>query len=232
MQPARDAMMAEVEREDGAYGRAPRPLRVRLVAPYGEGLLLAARAHAQGGNTALDAWLRDPPLSTLPLVAPQAQDRPVEFVRLPLAWLEQELAARACRLGHHDTVGPLMIAALFQEHGASEPAAVAAGWSGDRVLHVVCGSRSELLWLTRWSTAEQAARFAAAYRKILPGIAERAGLSALPEVSLRERGALVRTPLFAELGAALEARLELRPYSSFRAWLADGCFPDPGCPEL
>lgn len=232
MAPARDAMMAEVERDDGPYGKAPRPLRLRLVAPYGEGLLLAARTRAKGGNAALDAWLRDPPLSTLPLVAPQGEPRPVEFVRLPLAWLEQQFEPRGCRVGHHDVVGPLMIAALLEEHDASGPQAVAGGWSGDRVLHVVCGASSELLWFTRWSTAEQAARFAAAYRKVLPGIAKRAGLSGVPEILLRERSALVRTRLFGEVGDGLDEKVEVRPYSSFGAWLQDGCFPDEGCPQL
>jgi hypothetical protein len=232
LQPVRDAMMQEIDDPAGAYARAPRPLRLRLVVPYADGLLLAARVHAQGGNAALDEWLKNPPLSTLVLVDPQAPQRPVDFIRLPLRWLEDELAAKQCRIGHHDVVGPLMIQALFQEREAPDAAQVAASWSGDRLLHAVCGELSELFWLTRWNTAQDAARFAASYLEVAPAIARIAGLSAVPRVSFSDRTVLVRTKVFDQLGAPLEAKLEVRSYADFSAWVAGGCFPEERCQVL
>jgi hypothetical protein len=232
IEPVRNAMMGEIDRDGGVYARAPRPLRLRLVAPYADGLLLAARIYAQGGNAALDAWVEDPPLSTLPLLDTRAAARPVEFVRLPLDWLQRELGERECRLGHHDVVGPLMIGALFHERGAAADAAVAASWAGDRLVHAACRTGSEFFWLTRWSTAEEAARFASLYLQIAPAVAKFAGLASVPTVSVSDRTAVVRTPVFAALGPALETKLELRAYSSFGAWFAEGCFPEDRCPAL
>jgi hypothetical protein len=232
LRAVRDAMMAELDRASGPYAAAPRPLRLRFVVPYAEGLLLAAQEHERGGQAALDAWLRDPPLSTLPLLAPQAPARAPEWVGLPLEWLAGELAPAQCELGHHDVIGPLMIAALLREHGLEQPDPIAAGWSGDRLLYASCAGRPELLWYTRWESAAAAARFAAAYLEVAPRIARVPGARPALELSASDRTVVLRTPRFEALGPALEERIELRSYAQFSDWLAAACFPEPGCPSL
>jgi len=226
----RASMLAELVRADGAFAAAPRLLRESLIFPYAHGTPLAARRYAREGSAGLDANLRGPPLSTLRVLAPDDPD-PVEFVRLPLAELVARLARPECSAGDHNVAGVLTLGVLFDEHaGEADRDACLHAWRGDRFAQLDCGASWELVWLTRWDTAEAAAEFAAQYGAIAPGVASNAKLSGVPEVVVRERVALVVTPgLRAHADWLLEAS-EVRAYPDFAAWRADDCFPESPCP--
>jgi len=104
------------------------------------------------------------------------------------------------------------------------------GWSGDRYLQIDCGATWELVWLTRWDSAEAAASFAPAYTAIAPAIATKSQLSGVPIVVLRDRTALVVTPGLAEAADWLIDASEIRSYRTFVQWRQDGCFPETPCP--
>jgi hypothetical protein len=228
----RQSMLAELTRAGGPLAAAPRLLRESLIFPYADGTPLSARRFTLEGTAGLDAALRDPPLSTLRVLAPEDTD-PVEFVRLPEAELAQRLAARGCELGDDNVAGALTLRVLFDEYGdAAETDALLRGWSGDRFLQIDCAGTWELVWLTRWDSGEAAARFASAYRSIADSIAANAPLSGPPEVIVRERTALVVTPGLVAHAEWIIAASEIRAYASFVEWRRDDCFPESPCPPL
>jgi hypothetical protein len=224
------SMLAELDANHGAMAEAPRLLRESLIFPYAWGTPLAAQRFAENGNAGLDAALGDPPLSTLRVFAPADTD-PIEFVRLPEAELGQRLAGRGCTLGDDNVVGALTLRVLFDEYGSpGQGASLMHGWSGDRYLQIDCGATWELVWLTRWDSAEAAASFAPAYTAIAPAIATKSQLSGVPIVVLRDRTALVVTPGLAEAADWLIDASEIRSYRTFVQWRQDGCFPETPCP--
>jgi hypothetical protein len=226
----RDGMLAELEREGGAFAEAPRLLRESLIFPYAHGTPLAARSFARDGSAGLDASLREPPLSTLRVLFPEDAD-PVEFVRLPVAELVARLGRSACQAGDDNVAGALTLQVLFAEYGAAADGdALLRAWSGDRFAQIDCGETWELVWLMRWDSTEAAQRFATAYRTIADGVAAHAQLAGPPSVVVRERSALVVTPgLLAHADWLLDAS-EIRAYAGFAEWRADDCFPESPCP--
>jgi len=77
---------------------------------------------------------------------------------------------------------------------------------------------------------EDAAGFADAYRELAPGIAARTSLSGPAEVVVREKTALVLTPGLRPHADEILGAAEIRNYAAFKAWVADGCFPEGACP--
>lgn len=226
-----EAMLAQLAHPDGEMAAVPRLLRESLLFPYAFGTPLSARRFAAAGNIGLDAALRDPPLSTLRVLVPDDTD-PVEFIRLPEAALAQRLAERGCLLGDDNVAGAVTLGVLFEDYGgALDLDTVLRGWSGDRFLQIDCAGTWELVWLTRWESDEAAARFAAAYRAIAPAVGANAPLSGPPEAVLRGRTALVLTPGVRAHAEWLFDASEIRAYSRFSEWLADGCFPETPCPD-
>lgn len=226
----RQSMLAELEREGSPLAEAPRLLRESLVFPYAYGTPLSAGLFAREGTAGLDAALRDPPLSTLRVLAPDDTD-PVEFVRLPMVELAAQLGARGCTLGEDNVAGALTLRVLFDEYGgAPDIDGLLRSSSGDRFLQIDCGGTWELVWLTRWDSAEAAAHFASAYRAIADGVAASAPLSGAPEVVVRERTALVVTPGLRPQVELILGGSEIRAYASFLQWRADDCFPEGSCP--
>jgi len=225
-----DSMLAELARTDGAIAAAPRLLRESLIFPYAYGTPLSARSFALAGSAGLDAALRDPPLSTRQVLAPEDTD-PVEFVRLPGAELVARLAMRSCKAGDDNVAGAVTLRVLFDEYGtATNLDALLRGWAGDRFLQIDCGDTWELVWLTRWDSEQAAAEFASAYRAIADAVAANAKLAGVPEVIVRGRTAVVLTPALREhAGWILEAS-EIRAYASFAEWRQDECFPESPCP--
>lgn len=228
----RDSMLAEAARPDGPMAGAPRLLRESLIFSYAWGTPLAARRFAAAGNAGLDEALRDPPLSTLRVLVPSDTD-PVEFVRLPEAELASRVAARGCTLGDDNVAGALTLRVLFEEYArdaSTDIDALVRGWRGDRFVQIECAKTWELVWLTRWDSAEAAERFASAYRAIAPAIAARSPLAGVPEVVVRDRTSLVVTPGLREAAAWLIGASEIRGYGTFVEWRQDGCFPESPCP--
>jgi hypothetical protein len=224
------AMLAEAARTDGTMAGAPRLLRESMIFPYAWGTPRAARSFAAAGNAGLDGALRDPPLSTRQLLVP-SDTAPVEFVRLPENEIATRVAVRGCTLGDDNVAGALTLRVLFEDYAPDvDGDALVRGWRGDRFLQIACAESPELVWLTRWDSPASAQRFASAYREIAPGVAAHAPLAGRPEVVVRDRTALVVTPGLADAAEWLIGASEVRSYSTFVQWRADGCFPETPCP--
>jgi hypothetical protein len=227
---ARVFLYREAARPGSALALGPRFLAASLIFPYADGTVLAAHHFEAGGNAGLDRALADPPLSSLRVLFPD-DTAPVEFVRLPLETLLARLAPTPCSVGSENTAGANALRVLLEAQpsdAAIDP--LAAEWSGDRFAQLDCGGKWELVWLTRWRSADAAEAFAARYRTLAPGIAARAPLSGPAEVAVDGRTALVVTPGVRAQTEWLRGASEVRGYGSFADWLRDGCFPESGCP--
>lgn len=227
----RDAMLAQLDDKDSEVGRAPRFLAVALVFPYAYGAVTAARRYEREGNAGLDAELVDPPLASLHVLQPETRGREVDFVRLPLAALRAHEDIARCAFQEDNVAGALTLRVIFEATLKGDALeSLLAEWRGDRYVLLDCDGKWELLWLTRWSSRDDAARFAAAYRELAPGIAARTRLSGPAEVSVREKTALVLTPNLRPFADEILRESRVRSYRHLREWLADGCFPESACP--
>jgi hypothetical protein len=223
------AMLLDLENPMGLLAEVPRILQVSLIAPYAYGVILAAERFATAGTAGLDDLIADPPISTLQLFYPGAEPE-VEFIRLPLEWLDSELEEEQCWTGHHNVAGVLTLRVLLEEFA---PALVQSTWlsqwRGDRFLHVRCPDGPRLLWLLRWGTPEAARSFARAYRTFAAAAADRAELDAAPEAVVLDRTTVVVSPDLVRLVPELTQRVDSRLYASLSRWMGEGCFPDRSC---
>ncbi|MCE2390403.1 MAG: hypothetical protein J4G09_02860 [Proteobacteria bacterium] len=223
----RAALRRDVEAPPGEFGKLPRLLRETLAFPYAEGLAQADRRFRSGGTSALNALLREPPLSSLEVLDPEA-GRSVEFVGLPLDWLQGRVDA-ACRVGHHNVAGALGLRSLLADHGRSAPGLPLA-WRGDRFVHLDCSGRWEFVWLSRWSDAEAAERFAAHYAQIGAAVARSTPVASAPRPWREGRTLVLASAGVRELVPELIERTLLRSFDDFSAWVAADCFPESPCP--
>jgi len=157
----------------------PRFLRDALLLQYPLGYAAATALEAKGGRAALDAALREPPLSSEALLHPRPDGTPAAA---PLPWLDLEGAAlepAGCRALGSNAFGELGLRAFARERGASEARArsAAAGWDGDRALALACAEGSASVWLAQFDAEVDALEFAAvAQASRRPGeVVERAG---------------------------------------------------------
>jgi hypothetical protein len=228
--PMEKAMRAELAKPSPETAHLPLLLRASLYFPYGAGTVYAAQRYAEAQNPGLDAALRNPPLATA-LVLDPASRAPVEFVRLPAAALAARLAPRECSAGEDNVAGAFTLDVLFATAlEQAEREALARVWRGDRFVHLDCGEKWELVWLTRWDSPESAERFARAYAKVAAAVGANAPLSGAPVALVRDRTVLVITPGARAHADWLLAASEIRTYTDFLAWRADGCFPETPCP--
>ncbi len=227
----RNAMLVDLEFPTGVLAEVPRLLRISLIAPYAYGVVLAAERFTEEGTAGLDALIGDPPLSTVPFLFPGAEES-VDFVRLPLSWIESEVEPLGCELGHHNVAGALTLRVFFEEFAPGlDGDPFLRAWRGDRFLHLRCPQGSRVIWLLRWKDGKAARSFAEAYRGSSRLVAERADLPAVPEVVVAGVSTVVVSPSLRPLVPELIERAEIRPYASFSRWVEEGCFPEAGCPE-
>lgn len=151
----------------------PRFLRDAFLLQYPHGYALAEALEGAGGTAALDAALRDPPLSSEEILHPEGYLG--ARAREPLAFLGLEagdLGRAGCREVGSNTFGELGLRAFALERGAAEQAAsaAAAGWGGDRAVVLDCAGEAAFAWLVRFDGAGDADEFASLARPLLrPG---------------------------------------------------------------
>ena len=187
-----------------------------------------------GAVAALNAWLRDPPLSTLAVLRGQ-RGNGVDFIALPDDILDA-LGERRCERGLENTAGTLGIWGLLVEHGdagtsAAELPEFLHDWRGDRFLHVPCAGEAndELAWVTRWATRRAAREFAARYEAVAAkAVAAGDVLGAVPNAVVRGRTVVLATPGLRQALPAL-VRSRARTFAEYSAWIDSGCFPQDGC---
>jgi len=212
-------MQADFDLEARSAGtQAPRLLRETFLLQYPLGYAVAEALAARGGSAALDAALRDPPLSSEELLHPRPYlgDAP----RTPLAWLALEpegLGLAGCRALARNAFGELGLRVWARERGVSEPRAAGAaeGWDGDRAALFECDDGNRVAWLVQFDTEVDALEFESVARPAAGAglAAERSGRRVLLSrgLSAEERGAALAAPerRFHDLGAYLAARPEV-----------------------
>jgi hypothetical protein len=150
-------------RQQAVLASMPPILQRQLMFPYLDGLAFVTGLQAGGGWTAVDAAYSRPPDSTEQILHPEkytvgekpvAVASPDDLGRLGVGWTET-LA---------DTLGELTISVWLEPAaGATDAAAAAAGWGGDRVTMYEGPDGAWLIvWSTAWDTSADAAEFAAA----------------------------------------------------------------------
>ncbi|MDE0190989.1 MAG: hypothetical protein OXQ90_06500 [Gammaproteobacteria bacterium] len=219
--------------ESTYYADADRPFASTSIAPTTYGAALAAGALETSGAPGLRALLDSPPLATLGVLRPDVS-APVEFIRMPRA----ELAKRGCRIGATDSQGVLGIWNLLMDYGeAPEEDALPSfllDWRGDRQSFIRCGDDQDSpetgwVWISRWASPQAAETFATHYRAIAPDAAQETGFSASARVDVDHDTVRITAPSLHELTPVLKDLVEVRAYSGFREWVADGCFPRVDC---
>ena len=177
-------------RSHGALAEAPALLRLTVNFPYAYGYGLSLREGR--------ALLAVPPASTEQVLHPDKRHEP--FQTIDLAGLRAALPS-SCEVDFDDTLGELGISVLVRDLGEGEAAAVWEGWDGDRWLAARCEGRRELVWLTTWDSEADATEFAAAYARIAPRVAERAGMASPPVAQVSGRDVWIATPALAPVAA-------------------------------
>ncbi len=143
--------------------KAPRYLREMLIFPYLRGQEFCGSVLARGGFEAVNKAYAQPPNSSAQILHPE---KFLETREEPVAIEWPEVKA-----GGHEPIadnvlgemGMRILLAEANDTGTAEQAA--AGWRGDRYL-CFDGGKS-LVWKTVWTTAKDAAEFAAAEKKLL-----------------------------------------------------------------
>jgi hypothetical protein len=135
-----------------------------LTDAYMKGAATVLDAYGAGGWAAVDLLRKNPPESTEQTLHPAKllgeRDRPVA-ITLP------DLPAPWTKLGGPDTLGELILRVYFRLWGEGDPAALAAGWDGDRWAVWGSGERTVGLLAFAWDTPELATAFAERYGRTL-----------------------------------------------------------------
>jgi hypothetical protein len=174
-----EAMMRMMTPAGDPFLKAPAFLRSVLLFPYVHGLVLVRRTYESGGYEAVNALLRDPPLSSEQVLHPErlGVDPPLEVTVEMVEDLDH-----LYRDAGRDTMGELMIRCWLEQWiDPSRARAAARGWGGDAYLFL--WPRSEdvgtvhldhgvVVLMTEWDRSaggdhEQARQFEAAVRSYL-----------------------------------------------------------------
>ena len=219
--------------ESAYYADADRPYASTSIVPTTYGTALAARALETSGAAGLRALLDSPPLSTLAVLRPELAAS-VAFIRMPRA----EFAKQGCRVNATDSQGVLGIWNLLMDYGgAPEEDALPSfllDWRGDRQSFIRCTDEEDSpvtgwVWISRWASPQAAEAFATHYRRIAQDAAEETGFPASTPVDVDQDAVWIVAPTLNELKPVLKDHLEMRTYSGFQEWVADGCFPRDDC---
>ena len=207
-----------IEEADAPGAGAPRLLREPFLLQYPLGYAIADMLAARGGTAALDAALRNPPLSSEELM--HADGYLGIATRTPIAWFDvtaEAVGLPACAVFSANTFGELGLRIWLREQGASEARAAGAaeGWDGDRAAVLQCPSGPALAWLVQLDAEIDAVELAALAEPF-----ERDGLEVLRagsrvlisrELSEAAQAAALALPerRFADLASYLAARPEV-----------------------
>ena len=195
------------------YPETPRILREPMVQQYPLGYALAAALFARGGTQALDAALRDPPLSSEQLLHPA---RYLERRDPPLLLELPDRAPEGCETTYRNTLGELGLRIWLAERrgGASECARPADGWAGDRLVVYRCAGRAAFAWLVRFDAPAEAREFAVVARDALETLA------GAPQVEVLDADVWLTAGLPAALADELRAGARAELQSDLAAYLA------------
>lgn len=210
-----------VEYAAAAHPDAPRLLRETFLLQYPAGYELVSRLVEAGGVAALDAALRDPPLTSAELLHPELHldaRRPRGLLELPV---ESALARGDCeRLGANSfgEVG-LGIWARERSAGLAASEALASGWDADRAVVLDCREGRVFAWLVQLDDPGAASRFAEQATPLAEGLGADTGLAAAARVDASGRRVLLSAGVGLAARARLLVELEGRAFADLDAFL-------------
>ena len=160
----KDSMVASFTANMKQLETAPRFLREMLVFPYLRGQEFCASLYGQGGYEAVSKAYANPPSSTAQILHPQKYMANPREEPIAVEWADLKIKDEAPVADN--TVGEMGVRILFTEWLDGTTAEKAsAGWRGDRYLYFAGGEA--VVWKTIWATAEDAAEFFDAEKKLL-----------------------------------------------------------------
>ncbi len=204
------AAMFDRQKRSPVFDRAPLFIRESLSFPYTHGFLFVQEvADRRGREEAFAGLLRDPPRNSYQILHPRSYLSGERFEPLPLPAIAPLLGEGRARFDD-GTMGALEVM-LFLRQFAGEGAArkLARKWRGGFYYAATPAAAKEdvngegpseatpsslaLLYVSRWESAEDAARFAGAYSAALPKRYLRVSASAA-EVSTRGSVTRISSP--------------------------------------
>jgi hypothetical protein len=221
-----------VEWAEAAHPETPRLLRETFLLQYPAGYDLASRLADAGGIAALDAALRDPPLSSEEVLNPELYLDPRRrrpLVELPVeATLGRGDLALCGEVLFANSLGEIGLRIWARERGAGVEASreLAAGWDGDRAAVLECREGRAIAWLVQFDDEPAAARFAAGAASLAVGLAAERGLVEPARIDRSGRRVLLSSGLSPAARDALLVELAARSFPDLGAFL--GAHPEVG----
>lgn len=142
----------------------PPMLQHSFTFPYTQGMAWASEVARNRGQTAMDAFYREPPDSTEQIMHPEKSAPPRDlpsaiddgFLRLT----DPLLREAGYDVVKENVLGEFSIRELFGGSADAAAVAAAAGWDGDRFrIARDRGGRTAMIWITAWDSAADAAEF-------------------------------------------------------------------------
>jgi len=170
--------------------RMPPFLVQQLLFPYQQGAAFVGRLYASGGWSAVDAVYAHPPDSSAQILHPELYARRLEplAVDVGAATLTAALDAAAgtgWRATYEDTLGEFTLGQWLTRGVGADGSAAASGWLGDRAVYLEGpAGHWYLVFKTVYDSSTSAARFAAAARASLAGLAGQAAVTIGADVPL------------------------------------------------
>ncbi|MGH9594478.1 MAG: hypothetical protein ACRD5L_15410 [Bryobacteraceae bacterium] len=146
---------------------APPYLRAMLMFPYQQGQSFVMALYVSGGNAAIDAAFRNPPICTKDILHPE------KYMRgrtIPEPIDSPRVESKDWRLIGNNTLGEFGTDFILQQAmGAFDAQMLAQGWNGDRYQVYERGTNgpTAVVWATAWDDDQQAGEFEAAYKKVI-----------------------------------------------------------------
>jgi hypothetical protein len=167
-----DTILSRLDRIPQAFAaedsNAPQGLSDPLLFQYTDGVRFVADAWRRGGWSAVDALYRNPPQSSRQILHPTLYfDYPTPPQRIDVDGYEQVMAG--WKKADDDTYGELLLKIILQRNlGHDDPGvALAAQWSGDRLVILREGRGINVIWILGFTDSAAAASFATVYASLL-----------------------------------------------------------------
>ncbi len=164
----------------------PPVLQRQLAFPYNEGFLFATEVQRQGGWSAVDETLSEPPASTEQILHPDKYFAREQPIRIELPDLAATVGENLSNV-YQQTMGELNVQVWLADGEAPPtpglPSAsrpwqdAAAGWGGDRLaMYENDAGDWVIVWQTAWDSATDAQEFEAIASGLLDGLGSETGI--------------------------------------------------------
>lgn len=150
----------------------PASVRDMLMFSYDAGSKFVASIYRAGGGwDAINKAYQNPPQSTEQVLHPDKYLAGNDNPDIPRLLFSAKSMGEGWTEIDRNTMGQFTIESLFRKFlPENEAVAASQGWKGDRYVVIEGPAKSPVIWvwLTKWDTEQDAARFAETYKKLLP----------------------------------------------------------------